>query len=335
MTGTWAESKAIRFMAEKRTAFAYMMRWRLAFHASVAIDPGFGALGVVHRAVFEVIGIVVVGTQLPHISRHVEQLKGVGGITFHGGTESVAVQLGVFIREISLPVIAQRLVTGLSFIAPDEVELGFAAARRVFPLGLGGQTFPRPFCIGQGIVKVHTHYRMIIQTFDAAALARRSAPVRRRIPSPPVHVISRFVGIALRLGIGNEHQGALFERKRRQIGQRLRGEILFFRIAFGKSHVSRGFHKRAELRICHFRLIDPKSPHSDFVLRFFLGKDLGTEVGLEQPTRAHDVSPAGQTNHALLDTDFRLRGNGQGCEFGLLAGTERDAGDDHGMQEDG
>ena len=98
--------------------------------------------GVIRGGVFVIVGIVPIGTPLPHISRHVVEAVSIGGVGFDGSRG---------IRRFENASIIGLLFVG-RIVAPGIFGLGEARAAGVFPLGFGGQARVQPLAISFGVV---------------------------------------------------------------------------------------------------------------------------------------------------------------------------------------
>ena len=98
--------------------------------------------GVIGGGVFVIVGIVPIGTPLPHIARHVVEAVGVGGVGFDGSRG---------IRSFEDASVIGLLFVG-RIVAPGIFGLGAARATGVFPLGFGGQARVQPLAISSGVV---------------------------------------------------------------------------------------------------------------------------------------------------------------------------------------
>lgn len=83
VASTGAESQAVGLVTEERSTLGDVMREAVAFFSCVAIDPGFGALGIIDGTDFKIIRIVVVGAEFPDVTRHVVELELIRWIAFH------------------------------------------------------------------------------------------------------------------------------------------------------------------------------------------------------------------------------------------------------------
>ena len=98
--------------------------------------------GVIGGGVFVIVGIVPIGTPLPHISRHVVEAVSIGGVGFDGSCG---------IRRFENASVIGLLFVG-RIVAPGIFGLGTTRAAGVFPLGFGGQACVQPAAISFGVV---------------------------------------------------------------------------------------------------------------------------------------------------------------------------------------
>ena len=98
--------------------------------------------GVISRGVFVIVWIVPIGTPLPHISRHVVETVGIGGVGFDGSRG---------VRRFEDASVIGFLFVG-RVVAPGIFGLGAARAAGVFPFGFGGQARVQIVAIGFGVV---------------------------------------------------------------------------------------------------------------------------------------------------------------------------------------
>ena len=106
------------------------------------IEAFVRTFGVISRGVFVIVGIVPIGTPLPHIAGHVVEAVGVGGVGFDGSRG---------VRRFEDASVIGLLFVG-RIVAPGIFGLGAARAAGVFPLCFGGQARIQPLAIGFGVV---------------------------------------------------------------------------------------------------------------------------------------------------------------------------------------
>lgn len=145
------------------------------------------------------------------------------------------------------------------------VDGGAARARRVLPLGLGGQTAPGPGGVRSRVGVGDLDHRMIRKAFDRRSGSRRVFPAGARHPGPPlppVPQVHRPVGRA-------EHQ-----RARHQVGGGYAREGRRIELLFGDGDMTCGGDEFGELRVGHRMALDGERCDRRLVHGRFLGVEL-------------------------------------------------------------
>ena len=98
----------------------------------------------------------------------------------------VTIDGGVLVGELALPAVALWLFLGKGLVAPGVCLPFQLAAGGKLPFGLGGQSFPGPLRVGDGVVPGNVDDRVILPPFEIAVWPFGMPPVRAGRPLPPL-----------------------------------------------------------------------------------------------------------------------------------------------------
>ncbi len=227
---------------------------RLAATARVVRDAArlVGVLRVTRR--------VPVGRPLPDVPRHVVQAEAVGGERTHGQRRPRA-RLGAP-RKVAVPEVREPLARRLRLVAPGVDGAVEAAARRVLPLGLGGQVLAGPGGEGGGVLVGDVHHRVVVEPLERRPRTERVLPRCARRPRPPLVQVAQVDRPPRR----REHHRAGHEvlgRRAREVGRVERS--LRDRDVAGRRH------ERGEGGVRDLVPVDPDRVDGDVVNRRLLG----------------------------------------------------------------
>lgn len=258
---------AVVWRAEMRAAF-YDFAWYFDFRLKRIVTR---LLLAAARVVWDtarllLVGLVSrcvpVGRPLPDVANHVIDAIAVRRKGEHRGSADEAVVAAVLVREIPLPRVGAMPSAGRKLVAPGEVGAVKAAARRVFPLGLGWQIPSRPFRVGERVSESDVHNGMIVKPVDIALGTVRMAPVRPLEQCPPLTPISEIDGMFRR----SEDERTCENHMR----QRVR-VIPWIGSDFREGDMAGRLDERLELPVGDGRAVDPEAVDPDSMRGRFFG----------------------------------------------------------------
>src|ERR1700730_983684 len=127
-----------------------------------------------------------IGGPFPDISRHIEQPVAICREGAHRRGPLETVDTEVLPREFALPGVCHLAAFRSELVTPDKFGAVQSAARREFPLRLGRQGFAYPMSVSLCVLERDLCDGMIRPSGNRAAPAFRMAPIRARLPFPPI-----------------------------------------------------------------------------------------------------------------------------------------------------